>query len=161
MAPLSLFVKKKFLSNRVIQPSHNPIQVGGEGGVPQFSTVRGFMQGSMQGSLTGCAGTEPAHGMNPPEPARSNQNRLLTAGTISIMMIECAIGRYVRPNTRSNVMTKSNWLRQCQSCGHKQSYAKPDLERDKKEKWREVACKKCKSEDLDFGSLERPMENQK
>jgi len=43
-----------------------------------------------------------------------------------------------------------HWQRTCQECGYVGNYAKPNLE-DKKEKWRETKCRKCKSEALDFG----------
>ena len=46
------------------------------------------------------------------------------------------------------------FMRTCQECGHVQKAKDPNTYKDKeKEAWRDVACKKCKSEgSLDFGS---------
>lgn len=47
------------------------------------------------------------------------------------------------------------FLRTCQSCGHVAEYKDPATYKDtKKEAWRDVKCKKCKSDDLDYGSYE-------
>lgn len=48
-----------------------------------------------------------------------------------------------------------NWpfIRECQSCGHQDIYKDPATYVDKaKEAWRDVKCKRCKSDDLDYGS---------
>jgi transposase len=42
------------------------------------------------------------------------------------------------------------YIRTCQECGHKQE-AK-DTKTYKGESWRNLKCKKCKSEALDYGS---------
>ena len=46
------------------------------------------------------------------------------------------------------------FIRTCQECGHKQVAKDPATYKDKeKEAWRDVQCKKCKSEgSLDYGS---------
>jgi hypothetical protein len=41
------------------------------------------------------------------------------------------------------------WIRTCQECGHKQE-TKPPAEY-KNDSWRNVKCKACKSEALDYG----------
>jgi len=42
------------------------------------------------------------------------------------------------------------WLRTCQECGNVQAMKSP--EGQKTENWREAACRKCKSEALDYGT---------
>jgi hypothetical protein len=42
------------------------------------------------------------------------------------------------------------WIRTCQECGHKQP-AKPPAEY-KGDSWRDLKCRKCRSEALDYGS---------
>ena len=49
-----------------------------------------------------------------------------------------------------------DWIRTCQECGHKQ-VSKPPAEY-KSEAWRNVKCKKCRSEALDYGSEKREPE---
>lgn len=42
------------------------------------------------------------------------------------------------------------WIRTCQECGNKQAASKPRAD-DLKESWRNLKCKRCKSEALDYG----------
>lgn len=44
------------------------------------------------------------------------------------------------------------YIRTCQSCGNEQVMKDPDTIKDPKENWKNAKCRKCKSEDLDFGS---------
>jgi len=44
----------------------------------------------------------------------------------------------------------ARWIRTCQECGYKQE-SKPIADW-KSDKWKDVKCKKCKSEGLDYGS---------
>lgn len=46
------------------------------------------------------------------------------------------------------------WIRTCQECGHRQP-SKPPAEY-KDDSWRNVKCRKCKSEALDYGKLDLP-----
>ena len=55
------------------------------------------------------------------------------------------------------VVTK--YIRTCQSCGHKQEAKDPNKMSKNYEGWRELKCKKCKSEDFDFGSYKDFDEN--
>lgn len=41
------------------------------------------------------------------------------------------------------------WIRTCQECGHKQEAKNPS--EFKNDKWRNLKCKKCKSEAMDYG----------
>lgn len=43
------------------------------------------------------------------------------------------------------------WIRTCQECGYKQISKSPL--KYKNEAWRNVKCKKCGSEALDYGSV--------
>jgi hypothetical protein len=44
------------------------------------------------------------------------------------------------------------FVRTCQECGHKQEAKDPATYVNvEKEAWRDVKCKKCKSESLDYG----------
>jgi hypothetical protein len=45
------------------------------------------------------------------------------------------------------------FVRTCQECGHKQEAKDPQTYKDVvKEAWRDVKCKRCKSDALDYGS---------
>lgn len=47
------------------------------------------------------------------------------------------------------------WVRTCQECGHKQTAKPPAEYKDKdKEAWRDLKCRKCQSEALDYGRNE-------
>jgi hypothetical protein len=46
------------------------------------------------------------------------------------------------------------WIRTCQSCLHKQEDHKPPQTKELSDSYRNRACKKCRSEDLDYGSEE-------
>jgi hypothetical protein len=47
-----------------------------------------------------------------------------------------------------------DWIRTCQECDHKQVAKHPaDYKGDV---WRDVKCKKCKSEALDYGKWNMP-----
>lgn len=49
------------------------------------------------------------------------------------------------------------FIRTCQECGHEQVAKDPATYKDiNAEAWRDVKCKKCKSEALDYGSEQRP-----
>lgn len=46
------------------------------------------------------------------------------------------------------------FIRECQSCGHQQVAKDPKSYVDKagKEPWRDLKCKRCGNDDLDYGS---------
>jgi len=44
------------------------------------------------------------------------------------------------------------WIRTCQSCLHKQVDKEPSREKELSDAYRNRECKKCGSEDLDYGS---------
>lgn len=44
------------------------------------------------------------------------------------------------------------WIRTCQECGHKQKAKEPKLNEVLSDNYRNSACRKCKSEALDYGS---------
>lgn len=44
------------------------------------------------------------------------------------------------------------YIRTCQECGHKQEAKDPATYKARKESWRELKCKRCKSEAFDYGS---------
>jgi hypothetical protein len=45
------------------------------------------------------------------------------------------------------------YVRTCQECGNKQAAKDPATYKDKdKEAWRDLKCRSCKSEALDYGS---------
>lgn len=46
----------------------------------------------------------------------------------------------------------TKFIRTCQSCGHEQQAKDPASYKGKKESWRDVKCRKCGSDDLDYGS---------
>jgi hypothetical protein len=45
---------------------------------------------------------------------------------------------------------EGKFVRTCQECGHRQEARDPKMY--KGESWRDLKCKKCKSEALDYGS---------
>lgn len=48
---------------------------------------------------------------------------------------------------------KWKFIRTCQCCGHQQEAKDPATYKNKaKEAWRDVKCRKCKSDALDYGS---------
>lgn len=53
-------------------------------------------------------------------------------------------------------MNEAIYIRTCQECGHKQKAKDPATYKDKagKEPWRDVKCRKCGSEGLDYGSYQ-------
>lgn len=53
--------------------------------------------------------------------------------------------------------TPNAWLRTCQECGNVQDMKSP--EEYKNDKWRDAKCKKCKSEALDYGTLNEYVED--
>lgn len=52
------------------------------------------------------------------------------------------------------------WIRTCQSCGNKQKDNEPKEQGVMTEAYRNRKCKKCKSEDLDYGSNRNNKEEQ-
>jgi hypothetical protein len=44
----------------------------------------------------------------------------------------------------------NSWLRRCQECGNVQAMKSPI--NYKNDSWRDLECKKCKSESLDYGT---------
>lgn len=51
------------------------------------------------------------------------------------------------------------FIRECQECGHKAIYKDPATYSN--DRWRDVKCKRCKSEALDYGSKRPWTEEQK
>jgi hypothetical protein len=51
------------------------------------------------------------------------------------------------------------FIRTCQECGHRQISKDPALYRT--DSWRDIKCRKCKSESLDYGSKQPWTEEQK
>jgi len=52
------------------------------------------------------------------------------------------------------------YFRECQECGHQQEALDPKLYKDsKKEAWRDLKCRKCKSIALDYGSYKEADEH--
>lgn len=52
-------------------------------------------------------------------------------------------------------VSERKFVRTCQECGHKQVAKDPATYKDPtNENWRNLACKKCKSEGLDYGSYQ-------
>ncbi len=60
---------------------------------------------------------------------------------------------YRRPN-----LPKNAYLRMCQECGHIQVSKNPNDY--KNDSWRDVKCKKCKSEALDYGTYNEYWEDE-
>ncbi|KKK85436.1 hypothetical protein LCGC14_2773360 [marine sediment metagenome] len=53
------------------------------------------------------------------------------------------------------------FIRTCQECGHKQEAKDPATYKDKtSEAWRELKCRRCHSEGLDYGSYKRNNEDE-
>lgn len=44
-----------------------------------------------------------------------------------------------------------DWIRKCDECGHKQKDNRPSQEKELTDNYCNRACKKCKSESLDYG----------
>lgn len=51
---------------------------------------------------------------------------------------------------RDNRFPASAWLRKCQECGHVQVARDPQAYSN--DAWRDIKCKRCKSEALDYGT---------
>jgi hypothetical protein len=49
-------------------------------------------------------------------------------------------------------------VRTCQECGHTQVMKDPSEQ--KSENWREAKCRRCKSESLDFGTINAIVEDE-
>lgn len=50
------------------------------------------------------------------------------------------------------------WVRVCQECNHPQATNPPAPNKDLSDTYRNRACRKCKSEALDFGQTNLPVE---
>ena len=47
-----------------------------------------------------------------------------------------------------------DFIRTCQECGYKQKAKDPSTYKGDSEAWRELKCRRCKSEGLDYGSYQ-------
>ena len=52
-------------------------------------------------------------------------------------------------------LRKYGWKRTCQECDHEDHY-KPVVDY-KDDKWKDIKCKRCKSDALDYGSWDVPL----